>query len=166
MTEETWGRLADRLEAAWPEQPMFRVRRDVYFEVLADLDDARVEAAVAEVLAEDRDRLPPPGAIRARAGAAVPPPPATVTQAYGPVDTAPDDPALEELTRLRRRPWLGVLFGLIGIFPVAIWLGVRVLVDRERERNSGRRYPGETWAAITAIVLGLWGVVWLVAFLV
>ncbi|MGE3138442.1 MAG: hypothetical protein AB7I08_12340 [Thermoleophilia bacterium] len=175
MTEETWGRLADRLEAAWPSPPLDESRRAVYYEVLRDLDDQAVEQAVTGLLAEDRDTLPPPGAIKTRAAVVAEASPAVVEPTAGgeassdavepPAGTS-GEPTGEELERIKRRPWLGVLFGIIGIFPVALWLGGKALADRKEAKDAGRKYPGETWAAVTALILGVWSVIWVAGVLI
>src|SRR5690606_6682450 len=67
LTAQDMARLAERMEAAWPGHPFDERRRRIYYEALADLPQAAVEAAVEALLREDRDRQPPPGVIRARA---------------------------------------------------------------------------------------------------
>jgi hypothetical protein len=67
VTEEEWLPLAARIGAAWPSAPMDELRRDVFFQVLSDLEAGDVAASVNALLREDRESQPPPGVIRARA---------------------------------------------------------------------------------------------------
>lgn len=120
---------------------MDETRRRVYYEALADLDGSAVEQAVDQVLREAHEALPAPGVIRTRA-----------TETAIGAEQTPTDSDQEE--REGRRPWLGVLFGILGLFPLALWFGIRSLIDRKRAKAEGRTPPGELWAAITAIVLG------------
>ena len=53
------------------------------------------------------------------------------------------------------RPYWAVVTGVLGIFPVAIFLGVRALGDRRRALTEGRRYKGfGTASAWIGIALG------------
>lgn len=65
MIDSEWARIADRLEGAWPPFPA--TRRELYLEVLKDVDASVVGSAVEELVREDRAELPPPGTIRQRA---------------------------------------------------------------------------------------------------
>ncbi len=76
----------------------------------------------------------------------------------------PETPALVRALERRRarvlrheenRPYWAVVTGVLGIFPVAIFLGVRALGDRRRALTEGRRYKGfGTASAWIGIALG------------
>ncbi len=142
MTEDEWNRQAARLSAAWPSTPMDETRSRVYYDALTDLDGSAIEQAVDRVLREAHESLPARGVLRARATGTT---------------TGEGEPAMrsDQEEREGRRPWLGVLFGILGLFPLALWFGIRSLIDRKRAKTEGRQPPGELWAAITAVILGV-----------
>ncbi|MGD9696444.1 MAG: DUF4190 domain-containing protein [Thermoleophilia bacterium] len=142
MDRNSWERQADRLEAAWPSPPFDTVRRDVYWQALNDLDATVLEDAVTAALREDRATAPSPGALRRLAE----PSGANTEPARG-------KPRTDAEEREARRPWLALMFGILGIFPLALWLGIKALRDRTRAKTEGREWTGQG-AAIAAIVLG------------
>lgn len=64
MTDDEWGVIAGHLAAAWPDPPINPERRAVYLDVLGDLRADDVRDAVAGLMREARETLPPPGVIR------------------------------------------------------------------------------------------------------
>lgn len=136
-------------------------RRRVYFEVLEDLDDDRVEQAVSALLREDRAELPPPGVIRARAEA-LPAgdrsdeagaesrrsEPVEAEVVAEPVEGSP----VESKRRTSRKGGLALVFAVLGIFPVSLWLGISTI--REAGRDPALAKDGANRAfAIAAIAL-------------
>lgn len=106
MDRSTWERLADRLELAWPEHGFNEDQRALYFEVLGDLEDEQMTAAVERLIREDRSTVPPPGVLRARAlevQTATPTAPSPVSQ-RGVQATAPLPPLGIDASRTPAAP--------------------------------------------------------------
>lgn len=168
MTRDEWEQQAIRISSAWPTPPMDDTRRDVYYDVLHDLPIEAVEKAVSSLLREARESVPAPGVIRAHAEQVavpvsvevpagipgLPSPPTPAARAPEAADVSVTGKRSDQEEREGRRPWLGVLFGILGIFPLALWFGIRSLIDRKHAIEAGRKPAGDTWAALTAIVLG------------
>jgi hypothetical protein len=168
VTRDEWEQQAIRIGSAWPTPPMDDTRRDVYYDVLHDLPIEAVEKTVSALLREARETVPAPGVIRAHAEQVampvsaqtptvipgLPSPQAPAVRTPAAADAPMTGKRSDQEEREGRRPWLGVLFGILGIFPLALWFGIRSLIDRKHAVEAGRKPAGDTWAALTAILLG------------
>lgn len=71
----------------------------------------------------------------------------------------PEAPTPEQAKARKRelnRPTWAVVLGVLGVFPLALYLGIRALMDRKRAIEEGRGYEGwGTASAVTGIILGL-----------
>jgi hypothetical protein len=128
---------------------MDRNRSALYFELLQDLDHERVAETIDDLIASAGEELPTPAQIRARATARPAPEP---VPAPDPVTDAATRNVEQE--RSARRPWLGILFGILGLFPLALWLGIKSHRERRRAIAEGREPIGDAWPPVTAITLG------------
>jgi len=167
VTRDEWDKQADRISGAWPTPAMDEARRDVYYEVLQDLEPDAIDEAITALLREAREVAPAPGVIRAHAERVAKPVAVSGVAGIPGLTGAPASPSKvadtgdeperrsDQEEREGRRPWLGVLFGILGLFPLALWFGIRSLVDRKRAIEAGRKPSGDTWAALTAIVLAV-----------
>jgi hypothetical protein len=166
VTEDAWKRQAERLAAAWPSPPMTNQRAAVYFDVLKDLGDAQVEAAVSELLGEDRADMPPPGVIRARALAAKPvgPDVAAAVDDHGGEGTAAGAEAKDGLFPIganARQPWKALIYtatvaGLLILAWLVVWGVWRALDTGSDSSAAPQEDRGQIERAVQDTVDG-WG---------
>lgn len=74
MTDEGWRTFITDLATAWPSPPLSSEDSAVYREILGDLNEDVLFAALRSLMREERESRPPPGVIRQRAIAQSAPP--------------------------------------------------------------------------------------------
>jgi hypothetical protein len=146
MTIDEWEEIVQRLDGAWP---LTKERRDLYFELLVDLDANAVQAAITELLREPREKAPPPGVIRDRAQKSIPAyasgqpaseyqtPPAPV-DAAGYMRTSAQPASIETSGKATA----SLVLGILGIVVVPLICSILAIVFGKSALNEIERRPG------------------------